>query len=66
MGVHPDFRGQGLGRALLRAEIERFKRLGAARVLVHTDNQRDAAFALYQSAGFRVIEDVWVYRKDWP
>jgi len=65
MGVHPDFRGQGLGRALLLSEIERLKRLGAARVLVQTDNQRDAAFALYQSAGFRVVEDVWVYRKNW-
>ena len=66
MGVHPDFRGRGLGRALLLAGIQRLRDLGAARVLVHTDNQRDAAFGLYQAAGFRVIEEVTVYRKDWP
>ena len=66
LGVHPDFRGQGLGRALLLAGIRRLRDLGAARVLVHTDHQRDAAFALYQAVGFRVVENVWVYRKDWP
>jgi len=66
MGVHPDFHGQGVGRALLLAGIQRLRDLGATRVRVHTDHQRDAAFALYQAAGFRVVEEVTVYRKDWP
>jgi mycothiol synthase len=64
MGVHPDFRGRGLGRALLSECVRRLQRRGARRIFVATDNFRDAAFGLYESAGFRVIEPVWVYRKD--
>jgi hypothetical protein len=32
---------------------------------VETDNYRDEAFRLYESVGYRVIQDVLVYRKDY-
>src|SRR5579859_2200095 len=65
LGVHPDYRGRGLGRALLAEGLRRLQARGAERIVVATDDFRDAAFGLYQSAGFRVTEPVEVYRKDY-
>ncbi len=64
LGVHPDFQGKGLGRAILAEALRRMGSLGAGQVWVETDSYRDAAFALYESAGFRIARDVLVYRKD--
>lgn len=66
MGVHPDFRRLGLGQAILAEGLRRLYAQGAQEVFVETDNYRDAAFALYESVGFRVARDVLVYRKDYP
>jgi hypothetical protein len=38
---------------------------GAGRIFVATDYFREAACVLCESVDFRVIEPVWVYRKDW-
>lgn len=65
MGVRSDLRRYGLGRSLLAEVISRLHRLGAAQILVETDNYRDAAYALYTGMGFAVREDVLVYRKDY-
>jgi len=65
LGVHPDFHGLGLGRALLTETVRRLFAHGAQAVYVETDNYRDAAFALYESVGFRVLHDVLVFRKDY-
>jgi ribosomal protein S18 acetylase RimI-like enzyme len=65
MGVHKDFRNRGLGRALLSEGLRRLHRRGARWVEVETDHYRNAAFALYQSMGFRVIQDILMYRKDY-
>jgi mycothiol synthase len=64
LGVHPDFQGLGLGRAILAEALQRMSSLGAGQVWVETDSYRDAAFALYESAGFRIARDVLVYHKD--
>lgn len=65
MGVHPDFRSLGLGRAILAEGLRRLYTQGAQEVFVETDNYRDAAFALYESVGFRVARNVLVFRKDY-
>jgi mycothiol synthase len=65
LGVHPDFRKLGLGRAILSEGLRRLHQHGAKQVFVETDNTRDAALQLYQSAGFQVVRDVLVYRKDY-
>jgi len=65
LGVHPDFRGLGLGRAILSEALRRLHHHGAGKIYVETDNYRNAALELYESAGFRVIQDVLVYRKDY-
>lgn len=65
LGVHPRWRGLGLGRAILSEGLRRLHPLGATQVFIETDNYRNAAFHLYESAGFRVVEQVLVYRRDY-
>jgi ribosomal protein S18 acetylase RimI-like enzyme len=63
LGVHDDSRGLGLGRAILREGLRRLQAHGAERIYVETDRERNAALGLYEAVGFRVIRDVWVYRR---
>ncbi|MCE7984771.1 MAG: GNAT family N-acetyltransferase [Caldilinea sp. CFX5] len=65
LGVRADCRGLGLGRMILSEGVRRLYAKGAEQVVVETDNYRDAAFALYESVGFRVSEKVLVFRKDY-
>jgi mycothiol synthase len=65
LGVHPDFRHLGLGRAILFECLRRLYQHRAEHINVETDNYRNAALELYESVGFRVIRDVWVYGKDY-
>ncbi len=65
LGVHADFRHLGLGRAVLSECLRRLYRCGARHILVETDNYRGAALDLYESVGFRGIQDVLVFRKDY-
>lgn len=64
LGVHEQFRGLGLGRAALHEGLRRLQAHGVETIYVETDGQRDAAFALYRSAGFAVLHDVIVCRQD--
>ncbi|CAN5566039.1 hypothetical protein BH10CHL1_BH10CHL1_07420 [soil metagenome] len=64
-GVHPDFRSLGLGRAVIAEGLRRLYEQGVQEVFVETDNYRDAAFALYESVGFRVARNILVFRKDY-
>lgn len=64
LGVRADLAKQGLGRGLLSEGLRRLYRLGAQQVYVETDSYRNPALSLYESVGFRVKQDVLVYRKD--
>jgi mycothiol synthase len=66
MGVSPEYRRAGLGKVLLCEGLRRLYRHGAEAIYVETDNYRNAALALYESAGFGVEQDVLVFRKDYP
>ncbi|HEV8324554.1 MAG TPA: GNAT family N-acetyltransferase [Myxococcota bacterium] len=51
--VHPDRRGQGLGRRLLDAALERARQMRCLRVEVHTNRQRDSyRRGFYAARGF--------------
>jgi mycothiol synthase len=63
LGVHDDFRGLGLGRAILSEGLRRLHLAGAEEVVVETDLYRNPALALYKALGFRPVRDVLVYRK---
>jgi mycothiol synthase len=65
LGVRADFRHLGLGRAVLSEALCRAHSLGAQQIYVETDNYREDALGLYQSAGFQIFQDVLVYRKDY-
>ena len=65
LGVRVDLCELGLGRAVLVEGLRRLHLHGASQVYVETDRYRNAALALYESAGFRVVRDVLVYRKDY-
>jgi ribosomal protein S18 acetylase RimI-like enzyme len=65
LGCHSDFRRYALGRVALCEVLRRLQYDGAQSIFVETDNYRNTAFRLYESVGFRVIQDVLVYRKDY-
>ncbi len=51
--VHPQHRGTGLGRKLLRAVLARARLDGAGRCLLEVRRGNDAARCLYRSEGFQ-------------
>lgn len=62
LGVRESHRGQKLSQALLAETIRRLRNQGARSVFVETDKQRSAVMSAYASVGFRVVQDVLVYR----
>lgn len=65
LGVHTGYRRQGLGQAILSEGLKRLRSKGARQIFVQTDHYRDAAFKLYESAGFRVSKNIIMYRKNY-
>ena len=51
--VDPAHRGQGIGRILLDATLEKLKALGAPRIVLSTAEKNVAAQRLFEGAGFR-------------
>jgi mycothiol synthase len=59
-GVHPDYRGKGLGRAIVSAGIEYLESKGAKKVELEVDHSNKPARELYLSLGFDLLgENVW-------
>lgn len=50
--VHPDFRGSGIGSALIRVAAERARRLGCYRVQLTSNIVRAEAHRFYERLGF--------------
>jgi len=64
VGTHPDFQGQGLGKAVMAEGLRRMKAAGMRRAVLGFDPNNLAALALYTSMGFRAsCYFVW-YRKE--
>ncbi|MEO1244604.1 MAG: GNAT family N-acetyltransferase [Pseudomonadota bacterium] len=53
MAVTASERGQGVGRLLLAAAIERFRAVGGRQLYLESHSSLHAAIALYEAAGFR-------------
>lgn len=62
-GVREDSRRAGLAWSLIAETVRRMRAAGVEKIIVQTDNYRDRAYNFYQAAGFRVIEDITIYRK---
>ncbi|MFJ9036980.1 GNAT family N-acetyltransferase [Streptomyces sp. NPDC102406] len=57
MGVHPEHRGHGYGRAITVAAAAALRALGSSSALVCTPSDNAAAVATYASAGFRRLPE---------
>ena len=53
LGVVPEFRGMGLGKALVRRALEGFYQAGLRRAYLEVTAENSAAVRLYREAGFR-------------
>ena len=59
-GVHPDYRGRRLGRAVVAAGMQHLKRGRVDRIELEVDSENNAARELYLKLGFRKDrETVW-------
>ena len=58
IGVAPEHRGVGLGRALLRAALASARARRATDVILHVSTGNRAAIALYESEGFEVVRRI--------
>jgi len=55
VAVHPDLRGVGYGRSLVRACLQWGRSHGGRTMLLNTQPENDAAAALYISEGFELM-----------
>ncbi len=56
VGVVPEYRGRGLGQALLRQALEGFYQAGLRRAYLEVTAENAPAVQLYRSVGFRRIK----------
>lgn len=59
IGIHPDFRGLGLGSALIDSALKGFKQVGCRCVHLEVTVQNTAAIRLYERLGFRRVETLF-------
>jgi len=52
LAVHPESRGQGIGKALIHECIRRARQAGAEFITLHTREMMKAAMRLYEQMGF--------------
>jgi mycothiol synthase len=64
VGTHPDFQGQGLGKAVMAEGLRRMRAAGMRRAVLGFDPNNAAALALYTSMGFRASCYFVGYRKE--
>jgi len=57
--VHPDFRGRGIGRALMKRAIETTEAQDARWVGLEVRADNDVARGLYEALGFRGVGQTW-------
>jgi [ribosomal protein S18]-alanine N-acetyltransferase len=55
IAVHPDFRGKGIGEALMRYAIAKVRERGATFVTLEVRVSNAAAVTLYKKLGFEVL-----------
>ena len=62
--VRPDWRGRGLGKALMYQTFGEFKRRGLPRVTLKTDsNNPTDAWRLYERVGMRIERTYEIFQK---
>jgi GNAT superfamily N-acetyltransferase len=64
VATHPDFQGQGLGKAVMAEGLRRMKAAGMRRAILGFDPNNAAARALYTSMGFQAACYFAIYQKE--
>lgn len=63
LGVDPDWRGSGLGRALTVAGLQYLRSLGLDQAMLYVDADNSSAVGLYESLGFTKWDSDVQYRR---
>ena len=63
VGVHPDHRRRGLGRALLADGMRRMRQAGLTAAMVAYEGHNPASGPLYRDMGFEPTWTLWDYVK---
>lgn len=58
VNVHPDLRGQGLGRRLMDAAEARLADLGMRRCLLEVNVENESAIRLYEKCGYTLLKRI--------
>lgn len=58
VGVHPDFRGRGIGRTLTTQCLILAKQSGEKTIALHTSEIMNDARHIYESMGFKMVRDI--------
>ncbi|NML32698.1 GNAT family N-acetyltransferase [Paraburkholderia antibiotica] len=64
LGVDPECRGKGVGKALTLACIELARQSGHAEVILHTTKAMQSAWAMYERLGFVRSEDLDFFQQE--
>ena len=59
VAVRPEFRGRGLGRALLMKALDGFRRAGVRKVTLEATSGNTPAIRLYETSGFRLYQTLY-------
>ncbi|MGH9873575.1 MAG: GNAT family N-acetyltransferase [Pyrinomonadaceae bacterium] len=55
-GVTPEFRGRGIGKALMRATLDLYNELGVDVAMLEAISANEPAIALYQQFGYEIVD----------
>ena len=64
LGVLPEHRGKGLGRAILLRAIEKLREAGVRDVLLQVESENANALGLYESCGFARTSTMDYFKMD--
>jgi ribosomal protein S18 acetylase RimI-like enzyme len=65
-GVSPEFRGRGVGKALMRATIDLYQELGVQIATLEAISENQRAILLYQQFGYEVVEGLVFLNHEGP
>ena len=66
LAVDPELRGQGLGKQLTLACIEKAREAGLGQVIIHSTKFMETAWKMYERMGFKHSEDLDFMQEELP